>query len=109
MTRKIFNCFIICIIFCTGCSTIYRGQVVSETNGVPIANAKIVLQNNDCLPSIVINTTTDKLGFFEIEISSTMKKCLKEKFNVYLTNEKYQPTLYEIKGTKNNIIKMTPK
>ncbi len=97
----------IVLLFNLGCSAVYKGQVVSEHDSIPLENVTITLQNYNCMPSIVVNTSSDKNGNFELHIPAVVRKCINKKVSIYLTKENYKPIFYELgKADKNTIIKM---
>ena len=96
----------LCVLFCSSCNATFTGKVVSETEGIPLENITLVLQNYGCAPSIVVSTKTDKDGNFELEIPDIVMKCLDKKVSVYVSSEKYKADTYDLNSKKGNLIKL---
>lgn len=93
-----------------GCTSVYKGTLVSAVDSQPIEGAEVVLQNYNCAPSIIVKTKSDKAGNFKLKIPTVIGNCLKGNVEVNVISETHTAVASKLESEKGkNIIKLLKK
>ena len=101
---------LLCVLFSSGCNTVYKGRIVSATTGLPLKDIAITTQNYDCAPAIVVTAITDSNGNFELELPALLRKYGNKQITVSIYNDSFQYADFQInKSDKDVVLKLKPK